>query len=242
MAIEKINLNSTQDGITLNVNVSSEKKQQNNPLVIRAQELGINVEAYYVYNDKNECTGVDNVKLNAAIQEAMQAQTTAIDNNKFEYDSFEFTKTDDVYTSELNDKEAKSSQKTIDNEYTNAALKYAQSLDPDALSTSEEGRLVNQWETIEADANKLTSFTAPNTTVLEGVKEFITNLTGLINSTKHYNVSKDIEKESCVSIDTTRDIEDKNNNIEVYETNIFTSNPFKSAVETFDYEDEELAV
>ena len=34
----------------------------------------------------------------------------------------------------------------------------------------------------------------------------------------------------------------KNNNIEVYETNIFTSNPFKSAVETFDYEDEELAV
>lgn len=242
MAIEKINLNSTQDGITLNVNVSSEKKQQNNPLVIRAQELGINVEAYYVYNDKNECTGVDNVKLNAAIQEAMQAQTTAIDNNKFEYDSFEFTKTDDVYTSELNDKEAKSSQKTIDNEYTNAALKYAQSLDPDALSTSEEGRLVNQWETIEADANKLTSFTAPNTTVLEGVKEFITNLTGLINSTKHYNASKDIEKESCVSIDTTRDIEDKNNNIEVYETNIFTSNPFKSAVETFDYEDEELAV
>ncbi len=242
MAIEKINLNSTQDGITLNVNVSSEKKQQNNPLVIRAQELGINVEAYYVYNDKNECTGVDNVKLNAAIQEAMQAQTTAIDNNKFEYDSFEFTKTDDVYTSELNDKEAKSSQKTIDNEYTNAALKYAQSLDPDALSTSEEGRLVNQWETIEADANKLTSFTAPNTTVLEGVKEFIANLTGLINSTKHYNASKDIEKESCVSIDTTRDIEDKNNNIEVYETNIFTSNPFKSAVETFDYEDEELAV
>ena len=242
MAIEKINLNSTQDGITLNVNVSSEKKQQNNPLVIRAQELGINVEAYYVYNDKNECIGVDNVKLNAAIQEAMQAQTTAIDNNKFEYDSFEFTKTDDVYTSELNDKEAKSSQKTIDNEYTNAALKYAQSLDPDALSTSEEGRLVNQWEAIEADANKLTSFTAPNTTVLEGVKEFITNLSGLINSTKHYNASKDIQKESSVSIDTTRDIEDKNNNIEVYETNIFTSNPFKSAVETFDYEDEELAV
>ena len=242
MAIEKMNLNSTQDGITLNVNVSSDKKQQNNPLVIRAQELGINVEAYYVYNDKNECIGVDNVKLNAAIQEAMQAQTTAIDNNKFEYDSFEFTKTDDVDTVELADKEAKSSQKTIDNEYTDAALKYAQSLDPNALSTSEEGRLVNQWEAIEADANKLTSFTAPNTTVLEGVKEFITNLSGLINSTKHYNASTDIQKESSVSIDTTRDIEDRNNNIEVYETNIFTSNPFKSAVETFDYEDEELAV
>ena len=43
-------------------------------------------------------------------------------------------------------------------------------------------------------------------------------------------------------METTRDIEDKNNLIEVYEANIFNSNPFKSAFETFTEEDEQIAV
>ena len=78
--------------------------------------------------------------------------------------------------------------------------------------------------------------------VLEGVKEFVTNLTNLINSTKNYNAEKATEKDSYFSLETIRDIEDKNNAIEVYGTNIFNSNPFKSAFGTFSEEEYEMAV
>ena len=240
MAIERINIQKTQDNTQINSTKTNEKKKENNPIVSRALELGINVEAYYIYDENNECIGIDIVKLNAAIKEAMQIQNQQ--NNKKEEDTFEKKTNSDSIEKTDSKTEAKSLQNNIDKAYTEAVIKYARSLDEDALSTSKEGKLSDEWEAIKADNYKLTSSTTSNTTVLEGVKEFVTNLTNLINSTKNYNAEKATEKDSYFSLETIRDIEDKNNAIEVYGTNIFNSNPFKSAFGTFSEEEYEMAV
>ena len=241
MAVERINLSTKKENLSINT-MKTNEKQQNNPIITKALELGINVEAYYTYNENNECTGIDTVKLNAAIQEAMQVQNLQSNKNGYQDDTFEITTGAEKKTEEEIKTEAKNSQNNIDTAYTEAAVKYADSLNQKAKSTSEEGKLTSQWDSLQAEAYKLTSSTISNTTVLEGVKEFITNLTNLINTTKNYNAEKENEKESSLSLETAGDIEDKNNTIEVYEANIFTSNPFKSAFETFIEEDEEIAV
>lgn len=239
MAIEKITLSTSKEILPMDEKIKSEKKQ-NNPFVQKAAELGINIQAFYIYNEENECIGVDTVKLNAAIQEASSKKSANSQNTNNELDSFtpSIEKNNEVDKKE----KAKDFQKIINDEYTDAALKYADSLNQHAISTTKEGKLTDEWDAIKADANKLTSSTIANTTVLEGVKEFITSLTNLINTTKNYKAEKDTEKESSFSMETTRDIEDKNNLIEVYEANIFNSNPFKSAFETFTEEDEQIAV
>lgn len=241
MAVERINLSTKKENLSINT-MKTNEKQQNNPIITKALELGINVEAYYTYNENNECTGIDTVKLNTAIQEAMQVQNLQSNKNGYQDDTFEITTGAEKKTEEEIKTEAKNSQNNIDTAYTEAAVKYADSLNQKAKSTSEEGKLTSQWDSLQAEAYKLTSSTTSNTTVLEGVKEFITNLTNLINTTKNYNAEKENEKESSLSLETAGDIEDKNNTIEVYEANIFTSNPFKSAFETFMEEDEEIAV
>lgn len=242
MAIERINIQKTQDNTQINSTKTNEKKKENNPIVSRALELGINVEAYYIYDENNECIGIDIVKLNAAIKKAMQMQIQTQQNNKNEEDTFE--KEPDTESSDKANinTEAKNLQNNIDKAYTEAVIKYARSLDEDALSTSKEGKLSDEWEAIKADNYKLTSSTTSNTTVLEGVKEFITNLTNLVNTTKNYTSKAEEEKDSYFSLETIRDIEDKNNAIEVYGTNIFNSNPFKSAFGTFSEEEYEMAV
>ena len=237
MAIETITFNTTNEFLTLDAQLKNDKKK-NNSLIQKAKELGIDVEQFYIYNENKECIGIDTVKLNAAIQEVNNKKAQETQTQNYERDTF-------VPSSEkrpqIEEKEeAKDFKKAIDYEYTNAALKYAKTLDSDSLSTSKEGKLNDKWQEIKSDEEKLTSITTPNTTVLEGVKEFITSLSGLINDTKHFNMNK--EKESDFSLETVRDIEDKNNNIEVYGTNIFTANPFKSTLETFDYEYEDVAV
>lgn len=240
MTIERINIKKTQDNTQINSTKTNEKKKENNPIVSKALELGINVKSYYIYDENNECIGIDIVKLNAAIKEAMQIQNQQ--NNKKEEDTFEKKTNSDSIEKTDSKTEAKSLQNNIDKAYTEAVIKYARSLDEDALSTSKEGKLSDEWEAIKADNYKLTSSTTSNTTVLEGVKEFVTNLTNLINSTKNYNAEKATEKDSYFSLETIRDIEDKNNAIEVYGTNIFNSNPFKSAFGTFSEEEYEMAV
>ena len=240
MTIERINIKKTQDNTQINSTKTNEKKKENNPIVSKALELGINVESYYIYDENNECIGIDIVKLNAAIKEAMQIQNQQ--NNKKEEDTFEKKTNSDSIEKTDSKTEVKSLQNNIDKAYTEAVIKYAKSLDEDALSTSKEGKLSDEWEAIKADNYKLTSSTTSNTTVLEGVKEFVTNLTNLINSTKNYNAEKATEKDSYFSLETIRDIEDKNNAIEVYGTNIFNSNPFKSAFGTFSEEEYEMAV
>lgn len=240
MATPRINPMATGEDLSIAKKKNTDTQQDvNSYLINKAQSLGISVEAYYIYDENNQVTGIDTAKLNAAIQEAMQAQKQKAENNQYQDDTFEKTTVDTVDATAVAKSKAKSSQNTIDAEYSNAALKYAESLNFNADSTSEEGKLAAGWDAIEADANRLTSATASNTTVLEGVKEFITTLTGLINDTKNYNAQKEGEKASNISFDTERDIQDKNNDIEAHETNFFTSNPFQSAFETFGIEEEE---
>ena len=85
----------------------------------------------------------------------------------------------------------------------------------------------------------MTSATASNTTILEGLKEFISSLTELQNITKHYKAQKEAkaDKETIASLKTQRDILDENNEIKVYETNFF-----HSAVNVYDAEDDAVSV
>ena len=65
MVLERINL-TTQDGKLANTSKSKEK-QQNNPIVAKAIELGINVEAYYtIAKPKN--AGKDDITSEPLIQ------------------------------------------------------------------------------------------------------------------------------------------------------------------------------
>ncbi len=239
MTVDVINLNSNQEGFT---NLTRNKDIGNtNSLILKAKQLGINLEGYYTYNDQNELSGINSAKLNAAIIEAMKLEAEKNSNSNLQTDSF--TKAVEGETDKNIEKvEAKSSKKEIDNEYSDALIKYARTINDDAYSTTEEGQLAEEWRDIKAEVEKLTSSTAPNTTVLEGVKEFIVNLTGLVNKTKNYNAEKEDAKESSLTLETVGDIEDKNNAIKVYQTNIFSSNPFKSAFETFLEEEEQVAV
>ena len=141
-----------------------------------------------------------------------------------------------------NKKETKNSKKEIENNFDDAVKKYSEFFDIDAKSTTQEGKIAKQWEEAEAKANKLTSVTASDTTILEGVKEFITKLTNLVNDTKNFKASEEFEadKESAISLNTLRDLQERQNKISVYtedaeEENILGNNPFlKSAFETTD--------
>ena len=209
-------------------------------LVTRAELLGIDVEEYYEYDDEGNVTGVDIQKLSAAINEAMSAQTntTAVSQDD------EFVRTTAVEDEE--NQEADELQTTIDKDYNKAVMNYLPGINMDADSLSDEGKIVDEWENIREQADKLTSVDASNATVLQGVNSFLEELETLVKTTKYFVAEKNSEEEanSFLSLKTIEDIQDEQNAIQTYEAeqhdNPFASNPFyNSALTTFTLEDEE---
>ena len=220
---------------------SSASLNTNELLVSKAKALGIDVKKYYVYDEQGNQTGIDYSKLNMAINLKKEEQNN-ISNNNSGSDTFYSSTTETQSSVDNNKKEAKNSKKEIENNFDDAVKKYSEFFDIDAKSTTQEGKIAKQWEEAEAKANKLTSVTASDTTILEGVKEFITKLTNLVNDTKNFKASEEFEadKESAISLNTLRDLQERQNKISVYtedaeEENILGNNPFlKSAFETTD--------
>ncbi len=220
---------------------SSASLNTNELLVSKAKALGIDVKKYYVYDEQGNQTGIDYSKLNMAINLKKEEQNN-ISNNNSGSDTFYSSMTETQSSVDNNKKEAKNSKKEIENNFDDAVKKYSEFFDIDAKSTTQEGKIAKQWEEAEAKANKLTSVTASDTTILEGVKEFITKLTNLVNDTKNFKASEEFEadKESAISLNTLRDLQERQNKISVYtedaeEENILGNNPFlKSAFETTD--------
>ncbi len=241
MAVENISTASIRNSNT------TAAQNSNEMLITKAKSLGINVNNYYVYSYgvQGNQAEIDYSKLSTAIASKQEEQANSSETADAN-DSFESTLYG-IQSSDNNTDNAKESKKEISSNFDEAINKYSNFYDSKAISNTREGQIAAEWEDITFEANKLTSVTASDTTILEGVKEFITKLTNLVNDTKSFKASDDTEKnkESAVSLNTIRDLMEKENKISVYsenaeETNILGNNPFmKSAFETADYETEE---
>lgn len=198
---------------------------------------GINGSDYRIYDDNGQCIGIDYSQYVAdkkAQEESEEEKIPAVKKEKRD----EFIKeSEEKKAAEIESIQSKYATEKIDSNYKDALIKYASLLSKG--NTEEETKIVNQWTAIREEANKLTSVTASNTTVLEGVKEFIDNITNLANITKHYKSQKDEKdrKETLISIKSAEDIRNEKNKVQVYETNFF-----KSAVNVYDAEDDAIAV
>ncbi|MCD7739785.1 MAG: hypothetical protein LUH11_00340 [Candidatus Gastranaerophilales bacterium] len=212
--------------------------EQAQPLVAKANQLGIDVSNFYTTDVQSGETTINTQKLNVAIQEATKQKVKDLDN-----DTFVKTNDGSEYTKEEAKAQIETDKKTINTEY-NANVRYIKDIKNDSQTSNDEEALVDKWNSIKSEANVLTSVTASNTTVLEGVKEFINSFKKLVNETKSFDKDKD-----CDEADTSVSMTDKNifsegNSIKVYEmedeSNTLGNNPFfDSAFKTFDYQEEE---
>ncbi len=190
-------------------------------LLHKAAKYGINTNEFRTFDEDGNAIGYDYAKLSAAITEAKEkeAKTTTVDAKTDEFHRESKTKKE----SEIEVIQTQYAADKIDKEFKDV-IKYA-NLMKKTVEPSQESNIAKQWDAMRAEAHKLTSVTADNTTVLEGVKEFIINIKELVADTKNAKADKDakFEKETAISIKTARDIQDKRNKVQVYDTNFFNS-------------------
>ncbi len=221
-------------------NSESTNNDQQNTLIAKANILGIDVSAFYTSDAQTGTASLDIQKLSVAIQEATKQK---IKNLNSENDSFVKTTDGSIYTKEEAATTAQIEKNSIKSDY-NSDIKYFKAIDSDDIFTKKEAELSDKWDKIKSQANDLTSVTASNTTILEGAKEFIKNLTSLVKETKQFDNTEDDSSENSIT-NNNFFAEDKSINVFSNEEdyNTFGNNPFfESAFKTFDYEEEEEAV
>lgn len=192
---------------------------------------------YYIYDENGNYLGFDYARYVADQQAENINQEEEIPAIKKEQRDEFIKKSEEKKTADIETIQSTYASSKIDKQYKEAALKYVALLNK--ANSEEEAKIVQEWSAIREQANKLTSVTASNTTVLEGIKEFISSLTSLENTTKHFKTQKDEndKKDTIISMKNARDIRDEKNKIKVYESNFF-----KSAVNVYDTEDDAIAV
>lgn len=218
------------------------KSNANSLLISKAQNLGINVSRYYTYDESGKVDSIDTASLNAEIAKVTQEKKAL---ERSEADSFS------QYVSAggtMNIEEAKVKvnklKESVDNEYKKALVQYADSFKGKTDLNAEEIRLENKWEEIKTKSVKFIGVDASNVTVLEGAKEFINSIYKVVNDTKTKVDKKQEKEESVLAIDSKEEISFKDNKLETYgifaedDTNPFAGAYLKSAVETFDIEEE----
>lgn len=219
------------------------KGEANSTLISKAQDLGINVSRFCTYDENGTLEKVDTAGLNAAIAKATQEQKKLDDKNT---DTFSKRTEDKALTDEEKSK-AKNIQDNTDDEYKKALMAYAGSLKNAISGTAEADKIKSEWNDIKEKSNKYIGVDASETTVLEGAKEFINTIQGLVNTTKNSieTERKNEQRASIMSLKSEEEYSFEENKMETYgtaaedNTNPFADISFKSAMNTFYQEDEE---
>lgn len=212
------------------------KSDASSYLIAEAMKLGINVEAYCKTDEEGKVEVSDRIGLQEAIKEAQNKQEGK---SSAQTDAFiSSTQKADNNLSDDDKKKAENLQEDIEAKIAKTQAEYDELVNSKADSNTDEGRLTNSWEEAEAQSLKFIGVTASNTTVLEGAKEFINRITGIVNEAETTKVDKDKDEDSKLYSDSNKNIEDTNNRVEVFslygedDTNRYMS----SAIDTFDVE------
>lgn len=220
--------------------IKDKKSDSSSSLIAKAQGLGISVGRFYTFNEDGSIKSVDTAGLNAEIQKVAQEQKKL--ENK---DTDTFSTTSNVEDAKLTEDERKKAdtlQNSVDKEYADALMQYANSFNTDADSTTTEGKLADKWAEISEDSLKYIGVDASDTAVLEGAKEFISRIYSIVNETKSTIDKKETyieENELSMSVDADGKDAKRDNKMEVYSTYAEdNTNPFadiylKSAMDTF---------
>lgn len=234
MAVDQVQNNTT---LTQNTDYN-----YSNGILQTAKNLGISLDDMYIRDSEGNIIGIDMLKFRQAVKELKEGKYLA--SNEAEHDTFVkgAANTSDPVEQV---KKANNYRNEISSDYKDASNKYKKYMSFDTTKTEEEAELAGMWNDVKESQFRLTKTGTSNQTVIEGLSAFISDLTKAVNASKNYENSKETAefKETAFSLETEQDVYDVKNHIEVYEDNLFTNNPFmKSAFETFDNEDEEVAV
>lgn len=213
-------------------------------LISKAQNLGINVSKYCTYDEDGKLKEIDTASLNAEVAKVKQEKKSL---ENAEADSFcKSGNNKDTKLTEVDNTKATTLKHSAENEYKNALMQYASTINNKADSTTEEGKVAEKWEELKAHSQKYIGVCSSNATVLEGAKDFISSIYKVVNDTKSTAEKQDrFEKETALSVDSQEEISFKNNKLEVYDTkaedntNIFADTYLKSAMKAFGIEVEE---
>ncbi len=186
-----------------------------------AESSGLTMSDYYKYDNYGEVCGFDMVKFNDDLRYARSSE----EEKESKVDSFsksEAIKT--VQQKQQKKADAKVEKSNIDDEYKKALEQYAS-----FINKTENQDIQKEWASLQAQEQKLTSVTASSTTILEGAKEFISNLTKVVMSTdKSTNNSEtSVEKQDQKNAKVLTGIEKTTNE----SANLLDNYFFKSAYE-----------
>ena len=208
----------------------------NSHLISEAMGLGISVNTYCKTDEEGNIQVTDRVGLQEAIKEAKNKKEGK---NESKTDAFiSTTKKADNNLSDDDKKKAENFKEDIEAKIAKTQAEYDELVNSKADSNTDEGRLTDIWAATEEQSLKFIGATASNTTVLEGAKEFISRITGIVNEAETTKVEKDKNEETGLYSDSNKNIEDTNNRVEVFK--LFgedsTNRYINSTIDTFDVE------
>lgn len=212
-------------------------------ILSQASALGLNLDGFYdVDKDGNKVLNMS--KLLEAIKKAEDKKGGETTEAAGQADTFTKTTTS-VYGTKTEAQQAKTEQEKIDEEYTKAFIEYYQTLNTSANANEEDRKAVAAWAEVKDMQYDLTKTGVTNATVIAGASDFITKLETAVDATEAANEanSNETEVETTFSFDTQEDIENSQNEVEVYaqnaEDDFFANNPFfESAYSTTVFEEE----
>lgn len=212
------------------------KTDASSHLISEAMGLGISVNAYCKTDEEGNIEISDRIGLQEAIKEAKNKKEGK---NETKTDAFvSTTKKEDNQLSDDDKIKATNFKEDIEAKIAETQAQYDELVNSKADSNTDEGRLSKTWEEAEEQSLKFIGVNASNTTVLEGAKEFINRITGIVNDAETTKIEKDKNEETGLYSDSNRNIEDTNNRVEVFSlygedgTNKYVT----SAFDTFDVE------
>ncbi|MBQ8886250.1 MAG: hypothetical protein IJY61_00935 [Candidatus Gastranaerophilales bacterium] len=212
------------------------KTDASSHLISEAMSLGISVNTYCKTDEEGNVEVSDRIGLQEAIKEAKNKKEGK---NETKTDAFvSTTKKEDNQLSDDDKIKAANLQKDIEEKIAKTQAEYDELVNSKADSNTDEGRLSNSWAEAEEQSLKFIGVTASNTTVLEGAKEFINRITGIVNDAESTKVEKDKNEETGLYSDSNKNIEDTNNRINVFSLygEDSTNKYMTSAINTFDVE------
>lgn len=212
------------------------KSNASSYLISEAMKLGISVDTYCKTDEEGKIEVSDRIGLLEAIKEAKNKQEGK---NETQIDAFvSSTQKADNNLSDDDKKKAENFQEDIEAKIAKTQAEYDELINSKADSNTDEGRLTSSWEEAEEQSLKFIGVTASNTTVLEGAKEFINRITGIVNEAETTKVDKDKDEDAKLYSDSNKNIEDTNNRVEVFSLygEDDTNRYIHSAIDTFDVE------
>ena len=209
-----------------------------------AASLGLKFDDSFYTTDANGNKVLDMAKVKEAIEKA-QAKENLQSGGAGQADTF--TRTSGAYAGTKTEAaQAQTEQERINEEYDKAIVEYYDQLSAADQTTEEGRRAAELWASAMDMQYNLTKTGVTNATVIAGASDAIGEMEKAVAATKAAIEANgnETEEETAFSVQSQQDIEDSQNEVEVYaqysEENFFANNPFlNSAYDTSVVEEDE---